>query len=162
MKITIGKDSRNKKRPWVCRWFGEYDPAKGKQIRYSKSFSRKSDAEQWAAQKSVGFMRGEPLDDSKETLESFCKKWKRLITTLRPETQKLYGYTIERLLNYFGSEILLRKITTDLAASFIAEIKPLKEKPNLSDWTIHRTLRNCKTMFKQAAKTTGFNPFDEV
>ena len=34
-----------KKQPWIVRWFGECDPASGKQKRYSKSFRLKRDAE---------------------------------------------------------------------------------------------------------------------
>ena len=43
-KIGLYHDPR-KKRPWVVRWFGEYDPASGKQRRYSKAFRLKVEAE---------------------------------------------------------------------------------------------------------------------
>lgn len=163
MKITISKDSRNRQRPWVCRWFGEYNPATGKQRRYSKSFARKAEAEQWAAKKSVGVMQGEPLEETKETLEPFVDKWLRLNKSLRPETLKLYGYTTDRLLDYFGPEFLLRKLTTDKAEVFVAELKPLKGE-KLSDWTKHRTLRNCKTIFESAVRwhCVAFNPFHHI
>jgi len=29
-KMGVYKDGRNKHRPWVCRWYGDYDPATGR------------------------------------------------------------------------------------------------------------------------------------
>jgi len=40
-KVGLYRDKRNKHRPWVVRWYGEYDPEKGKQRQYSRSFVRK-------------------------------------------------------------------------------------------------------------------------
>jgi integrase len=150
-KITIGCDKRNKEKPWVCRWSGDFDFDTGKSKRYAKSFRLKVEAEQFAAQQTVEFSRGGLRDESKETLKPFCDKWLRLNNSHRPATQKLYGHTIERLLNYFGPDCLLRRITTDRAELFIAELRPLKGD-KFSDWTKHRTLRHCKTMFQSAVR----------
>jgi len=43
-KVGLYKDPR-KKHPWVVRWYGEHDPATGKQRRYSQAFRLKADAE---------------------------------------------------------------------------------------------------------------------
>lgn len=57
----------------------------------------------------------------------------------------------------------MRRVSTDSAELFIAELKPLKGD-NLSDWTKHRTLRHCKTMFKSAViwGSIPFNPFKHI
>ncbi len=159
-KIGVYREPRNKKRPWVVRWYGEYDPATDKQHRYSKAFKLKVEAEDFQATKKQAIRQGGRRDKSKEALKSFCDKWVRLNNSHRPATQKLYSYTIERLLSYFGADCLLRRITTDRAELFIAELKPLKGD-ELSNWTKHRTLRNCKTMFQSAVRwgCISFNPF---
>lgn len=43
-KIGICRDLREKK-PWIVRWFGEYDSKTGKRRHYSKSFRLKIEAE---------------------------------------------------------------------------------------------------------------------
>ncbi|MDM8005413.1 MAG: hypothetical protein QUV05_04575 [Phycisphaerae bacterium] len=50
-KVGLCYDKRNKGRPWVARWFGEYDTTTGKQRHYSKAFARKRDAEAFRAAK---------------------------------------------------------------------------------------------------------------
>ena len=109
-------------------------------------------------------MRGESRDEIKDTLGTFIDKWMRLNKSLRPETLKLYGHTTARLLNYFGPEYLLRKVTADKAELFIAELKPIKKTAVLSDWTRHRVLRNCKTIFESAVRWNclAFNPFQHI
>lgn len=163
-KISIGCDKRNKKKPWVVRWSGERDIDTGKSKRYAHSFKLKVKAEAFASQKAVDFDRGGRRDEPKETLKPFCDKWVRLNNSHRPETLKLYGYTIDRLLNYFGPDCLLRKIATDRAELFIAELKPLKNIEELSDWTKHRTLRHCKTIFQSAVRWGNIsqNPFKHI
>lgn len=161
-KIGLYKDARNKRRQWVCRWFGEPDET-GKQKRYTKAFKLKVDAEDFKRQKETSFSKGQRRDESKETMKPFCDKWLRLNNSLRPETRKLYNYTIERLLSYFGPECILRRLGADSAELFIAELKPLKGD-KLSDWTKHRTLRHCKTMFDSAVRwgNIPFNPFKHI
>lgn len=159
-KLSVFADKRNKRKPWVVRWSGELDFDTGKSKRYAKSFRLKVDAEAFASQKAVEFSQGGRRDDPKETLKPFCDKWSRLNNSHRPATQKLYSYTIERLLNYFGPDCLLQRITTNRARVFIAGLKSLKGG-ELSDWTKHRTLRQCKTIFYAAIedKRIATNPF---
>jgi len=109
-------------------------------------------------------MQGEPLDEKKEMLGPFIDKWLRLNKSLRPGTRKLYGYTVERLLNHFGRDYPLLKLTTDRAEVFIAELKPLKSDKDLSGWSVHRTLRNCKTIFESAVRwhCIALNPFHHI
>ena len=74
-KIGLYRDPR-KKKPWVIRWYGDYDPATGKRRRYSKSFKIKKDAEAFQLQKGAEFQDGQRRDKpGKVTLKSFCKDW---------------------------------------------------------------------------------------
>ena len=57
-KIGLYRDPR-KKKPWVVRWYGDYDPAAGKRIRYSKSFTLKREAEAFQLQRVYVFSKNE-------------------------------------------------------------------------------------------------------
>ena len=57
-KVSISYDPRNKGKPHVVRWYGEFEPHTGKQRRYSKSFRVKVEAQQFAAEKTVEFRKG--------------------------------------------------------------------------------------------------------
>lgn len=152
-KIGVYRDVRNKGRPWVCRWYGEYDPATGRQKRYTKSFRLKVEAEAFQAEQTAAFRKGQQRDKQDEvTLKDFCKDWlKTRRRELRPESVKLYKNTINCLLSYFGTQMLIIKITPRSAARFIAELQWLDGKEGeLSDWARHRTLRHCRTMFETA------------
>ena len=152
-KIGIYRDVRNKGKPWVCRWYGEYDPAAGKQKRYTKSFRLKVEAEAFQSEQAAAFKNGQHRDKPDEvTLKDFCKDWlKTRKQELRPESVKLYKNTIERLRGYFGTQMLISKITPRSAARFIAELQRLDDKEGeLSDWARHRVLRHCRTMFETA------------
>jgi len=165
-KIGIYKDPRNKLRPWVVRWFGEYDPSTGKQSRYTKSFKLKTEAEEFVAGKTTDFKRGQKRDRPDEiTLKNFCADWlKSRKAQFRPGTTLLYKNTFKRLLDYFGPAQTLSKITPIEAAMFIGELKPLKTKIELSNSTRHRVLRNCRTMFGEAVtwQLISKNPFKKV
>jgi len=166
-KIGIYRDPRNNRRPWVCRWYGEDDPTTGKQRRYTKSFKLKTAAEQFAANKTVEFEQGQLRDKPEEiTLKEFCKDW---LKTKRPQLRQgtiiLYKNTIRRLLDHFGPNVLLLKVTPIEAAKFIGELKPLKKKKQeLSNATRYRILRNCRTMFGEAVtwQLISMNPFKTV
>ncbi len=164
-KIGLYRDPR-KKRPWVVRWYGEYDPATGKQRRYSKSFRLKAEAEEFQATKRQETGQGAGRDRAPNVaLSTFCKDW--LITRkaeLSPASQDLYVQTIKRLEDFFGKDINLRDITPKRAAVFIAEQKSRaighigKE---LSDWSREQIKRQRKTIFETAVQW-GFlatNPF---
>ncbi|HEW79399.1 MAG TPA: site-specific integrase [Phycisphaerales bacterium] len=167
VKVTVGYDPRNKKKPHICRWFGVYDPHTGNHRRYSKSFRLKVEAEQFAAQKTVEFQKGGKRDKPDEiALKVFCADWlKTKRVELQPATVQLYKYAQERLLSYFGSDYLLSDVSPRLAARFIAEQKRQDyEDKELSNWTRHRILRNCKTMFQSAVdwELITQNPFKLV
>ena len=88
-KICIVKDNRpNRKKTWLARWWGEYDPRTGKQRRYSKSFTLKKDAELFAEEKEAEFKAGLPRDQRDITLRQLCQKFmanrtKSLMTSSR-------------------------------------------------------------------------------
>ncbi len=148
-KAGLYRSPRNKKK-WVVRWYGECEPATGKQKRYSKSFKLKRDAEAFRLQKEVEFEQGHRRDKPKEiTLEEFCRIYNECLT-IRPETVKLYNNTKRRLLDHFGCSTLLNQITPLTAERFMASLKPLRGKGELSTSARHRVLRNCRTMFNKA------------
>ena len=166
-KIGLYRDLR-KKRPWVVRWFGEYDPNTGKQRRYSKSFKLRRDAEAFQSQRIVAFTKGQQRDKPEEfTLKDFCEEW---LKTRKPDLKtgslKLYSDTIRRLYDFFGSSFLLSKLTPRNTAKFVAELKPMnaKNSEQLSDWTRHRVIRNCRTIFQYAIvwQLIRLNPFSGV
>ena len=75
-KMGIYKDPRRKVRPWVVRWFGEYDIETGKRRRYSKSFKLKVEAEAFARQERTSFDRGKRRDKPKIVgLADFLEQW---------------------------------------------------------------------------------------
>lgn len=166
-KIGVYKDPRNKRQPWVVRWYGEYDPAAGKERRYTKSFARKVDAEQFAAEQTTDFGKGRQRDRPEDiSLKDFLADWLKVRRReLRPESVKLYKNTIDRLLHYFGSQTLLSKVIPRLAARFIAEMERLDGKGReLSTWARHKGLRHCKTIFGTAVdwELIPKNPFKKV
>ena len=166
-KIGIYRDERNKSKPWTVRWYGEYDPTTEKLHRYSKAFRLKVEAEDFQATKKQEIGQGASRDKPEAiTLQNYCKDWlKTKRPELRPETVNLYENAIRRLLDYFGGNTLIRQITAHRAAKFFAELKRFDHKAGkLSDWSRHRTLRNCSTMFETAI-VWGFipqNPFKSV
>ena len=173
-KIGLYRDPR-KKKPWVVRWFGAYDPATGKHRRYSRSFKVKREAEAFQTLKSMEFKEGYHRDKPDDiTLGCFCED---LFKTRKPElkskTLKVYRESIERLYEYFGQSFLLSNITPRLAAKFIAELQPIKKNKDgklisngkpLSNWTRKKILCNCKTIFKTAItwQLLGKNPFNGI
>lgn len=167
-KIGLYRDPR-KKKPWVVRWYGDYDPAAGKRRRYSKSFKIKRDAEAFQLQKGTEFQDGQRRDKpGKVTLKSFCEDWfKTRKPQLRIATLKGYRGTIERLYDYFGKNQLVSEVTPYMAADFIAELKRLqkgKEKTSLSNWTRKKVLRECKIIFGAAVtwQLIASDPFKGV
>jgi len=166
-KIGLYRDPRKTKK-WVVRWFGEYDPATGKQKRYSKSFELKRDAEAFQSQLAMAFKEGQQRDKPEEvTLRDFCEDWlKTRKAGVRPETLRLYREAMGRLYAYFGQNCQLNAVTPRGAATFIAESKRVyvKNAEQLSNWTRHKILRNCRTIFQGAVtwQLIGKNPFKYV
>ncbi|MHC4266278.1 MAG: site-specific integrase [Planctomycetota bacterium] len=165
-KVGIYHDPR-KKHPWVVRWYGEYDPKKGKQKRYSKSFRLRRNAEEFKSEKATAFRKGRRRDRPNEiTIKDFCDDWlKTKSPEIREGSKKLYQATIDRLVGYFGPNTLISQVKPITAAKFIAEMKPEdKDKEQLSGWTRHKILRNSKAIFEAAVtwELIGKNPFKNV
>jgi len=167
-KVSIYRDANGNGVKWRIRWYGSYNPNTEKQRRYSKTFDRKKDAERFQKQKEKEFEQGVLRDPSDETLKEYAERWlhnKAKIDNLRPATVLLYELTLKRLYNHFGPGMLMRKIDRRAAKTFLAELKPVNdnEKP-LGNWSRHRVLRHCKTLFKEAAKdgVVSNNPFAEI
>lgn len=162
-EVGLYRNPRNKK-PWVVRWYSEYEPATDKHKRYSKSFKLKRQAEAFRLRKEIEFKQRHRFDRPKEiTLEEFCRIYIECLT-VRPETVKLYDNTKRRLLNYFGSGTLLNQITPLSAERFMASLKPLNGQGELSTSARHRVLRNCRTMFNKAVtwEILNVNVFTKV
>lgn len=164
-KIGLYQDPRKKKR-WVVRWFGEYDPVTGKQRRYSKSFRLKVEAEEFQASKREELGQGTSRDGTPDvTLSSFCKDW---LNTRKAElgasSLELYSQTIRRLLKHFDNDTHLRDITPKEAAVFVSDQRSWAighEGKELSDWSREQIKRHCKTILGTAVEW-GFlttNPF---
>lgn len=130
----------------------------------------KRDAEAFQVEQSMAFKDGRQRDKADEiTLKVFCEDWlKTKKVEYRPETVKLYQNAIRRLLDYFGGNMFLTKITPLMAAKFIAALEPMKKDTRagakLSSWSMHRTLRNCKTIWNSAVtwELIAKNPFTHV
>jgi len=168
MKVGLYKEKTSKGTQWRVRWFGQYDPSTGKQKRYSRTFKRRKDAERFIKVKDNEFERGTPRDVSTETLKEYTERWlhnKTINENLRPATVLLYELTLKRLHDYFGPNMLMRKIDTRAAKTFLAELTPINNgKESLGEWSRHRVLRQCKTLFKEALEdgTVNSNPFDKI
>jgi integrase len=155
--ITIGCDKRNKEKPWVCRWCGDFDFDTGKSRRYAKSFRLKAEAEQFAAEQTVEFERGGRRDRPKDvSLGDYCKNWLRVRKAeLRPASLENYQYTIRRLEDFFGKDCKLQDIEVKRARLFIAEQKSRTighEGRELSDASRKQIKQNCKSIFNTAVE----------
>ena len=163
-KIGLYKD----KKQWRVRWFGRHDPKTGKTKRYSKLFDRKMNAEKFQEKVKAEFGQGVERDPSNETLKTYAERWlnsKIQIEGLRPATVLLYKMTFERFYGFFGPDQPLRNINRSEAKDFLASVKPAgKRKKPLSDWSKHRVLRHCKTLFSEVVKDgiISVNPFTDI
>ena len=157
-----------RKLPWLVRWYGDIDPATGKQRRYGKSFRTKREAEDFRVEKTQEHKKGLRRDKPEEILlirlcKEFQKTWN---PTARKATKDLYCLTIERLTSYFGKDCILRSISPHQADSFLAAQTHHREDPTrlLSEWTRSQITRQCKTIFKTAVRWQWItsNPFANV
>lgn len=166
-KIGLYKEKTYKSFQWRVRWFGEYDLKTGKEKRYGKTFALKKDAEHFIETKKAEFKAGTKRDPSKETLKDYAERWLQRKTQnerIRPGTATLYKETLKRLFDYFGIDRLLRKIDRNDAQDFLSSLKPLNKRIEpLSDWSKHRVLRQCKTLFSEVVKDgiVSVNPFTD-
>ena len=166
-KIGIYKDSRNRNKPWVVRWFGEYNPISGKQKRYSKSFRIRREAEDYQARKKQEFDQDSPRDKGRKvTLGDFGKEWLNFKKNeLKPATYDLYNYTFNRLQTHFGKDIYIQNITKKDAMVFISKQKKIAKGyvgKKLSDWSREQIKKYSKLIFQGAVQmnTISSNPFD--
>jgi len=170
LQINLIKDKRREDKPWIVRWWGEYDPKTGKQKRYSKSFSRKKDAERLVDEKKGDFEAGMSIDHENTTLAQMCDSFIKAKKTPLSYAS-LYGYqeTILRLTEYFYPNTPLRNIQAVHAEEFISNLTivnkdHLKKNKPLSDSARSKHLRQAKAIFNTALKW-GFirtNPFNGI
>jgi integrase len=167
-KVGLYRSEQEGTVKWRVRWFGKYDPKTGRQKRYSKTFNKKKEAEHFQEQRKKELGQGVRRDPSKETLKEYAGHWlynKTINENLRPATVILYELTLNRLYDYFGENMMMRRIDRRAAKSFLAELKPITEnQTSLGNWSRHRVLRQSKTLFKEAVRdgVLGINPFDEI
>jgi integrase len=166
-KIGVYRDKRNKSRPWIVRWYGASDENTGKRRRYCETFRTKAGAEDFKASKMGEFKQGQRRGRREQVLlKAFCADWLKIRSReLRPETVKLYKQTIARLLSYFGQRAVLSQVSPRSAAKFVGGLERMDAKDGeLSNWTRHRTLRQCKTMFDSAVEwdLIASNPFKKI
>ena len=171
LKISIHKDTRkSRKKPYLVRWYGEYNPHTGKQKRYSKSFTKRKEAEFFVKQKQDEFEAGLSRDQRHITLEQLCNKF---ISVNQKEytngTLLVYQNTISRLKNYFHPTTLMQHIRQEHAQGFIAQLgyvhKNFDDKDGeLSDSARNKHLRCSKKIFKTAVEWKYIiqNPFAKI
>lgn len=166
-KVGIYKNPRSRGRPWVVRWFGEYDPTKDKQRHYSKSFARKRDAESFCAAKQTELDHGGTRDKPQDiTVGEFVERFlESRVRTRRPATRYNYRLTLGQLAEFVGQHTPLRMVTPEVADSFIAtRRRTAKSGDGYSPWSRNRQLGNVKTAFKAAVRWSylSANPFVDI
>ena len=156
-KVRIYTDKREgRKKPYLVRWQGEYNPHTGTQKRYCKSFEKRKHADQFAQQKTDEFEAGLSRDQRHITLKQLCDKF--LAVNQREYTNgtlQNYQETIERLLTYFHPSTPLQHIKQEHAQEFIAKITYIRKEYvgknlEISDSARNIQLRNCKRIFNVA------------
>jgi integrase len=169
--ISIQKDTRNiRKKPYLVRWVGEFDPHTGKQKRYCKSFEKRNYAERFVQKKKDEFESGMSRDEVNITLDQLCTKF--LSVNQREYTSatiQVYSNTINRLKDYFHPTLPIKHIKQEHAQQFIAQLNCVRKdyvnnKAELSDAARNLQLRNCKRIFT-LANEWGYisnNPFKKV
>jgi len=156
-KIYLEKDSRPiRKKPYIVRWVGEFDPTKGKAKCYCKSFDKRKDADNFIDQLKDDFNAGMPRDQHDISLNDLCDKF---IETRKHKLARftLDGYknTIKQLLLHFCPTVAISKIKQEDAEKFIGSLDFAKTElqgkgKQITDFTRNRHLRNCKQIFKTA------------
>ena len=169
--ITLTKDERStRKKPWLVRWSGEYNPVTDKQKRYSKSFKRKEDAKAFMAQKVHDFDMGLPRDEVNLTLEKLWGKFERSQRGQLTEGSFFhYEEAFKRLKNFFGPTTIIKHIRAEHAEQFLSEMTYLSpkykkvQKP-ISDSSRNRILRCSSRIFTKALEWQYIrvNPFANI
>ena len=123
-RVSITKDNRAiRAKPWLVRWYGDYDVRTGKQRRYCKSFKLRKDADLFAEEKKAEFQADMPRDQKDITLGQLCHKF----VTNRPKplskaSRRGYEETIGRLQSHFAPTVSIRKIHLEDAEEFISSL----------------------------------------
>ena len=170
-KVIVVKDKRRiGARPWLVRWWGEYDAQTGKQKKYCKSFARRKDAEAFAEEKETEFETGMLRDQHDITLGQLCKKFKSTRrNSLSKSSRRGYDETISHLKDYFSPTMSVKRIRKEDAEEFISKLKPVDERyiakgKQLADSSVHKHLRQAKKIFA-TAQEWGYvkvNPFKKI
>ena len=168
-KVKVTKDTRDgRKKPYLVRWMGEYNPHTGRQRRYCKSFSKRKDAEAFARKKENEFHLGLSRDIRIISLKDLCNKF---LTVNQKEytegTIQLYSTTIDRLQGFFSPSTSVVTIKPEHAKQFIAKMELVNKtegSQELSDCARNIHIRNSKRIFNVAKewKYILSNPFDKV
>jgi site-specific recombinase XerD len=171
LKISIQRDTRKiRKKPYLVRWHGAYDPHTSKQRRYSKSFAKRKEAERFVQAKQDELEAGLSRDEVKISLNNLCEKFIKVHqATYTAGTLDNYRYTIERLTTFFNPHTLIQHIRQDHAEEFIAQIEYVAKEyqgkeGHISDSARNIQLRNCKKIFNKAVewKFISYNPFGKL
>ncbi|UCD30187.1 MAG: phage integrase SAM-like domain-containing protein, partial [Planctomycetota bacterium] len=141
----------------------------GKQRRHSKAFRLKRNTESFQAAKQAELDKAGRRDKPEEiTLGEFCKKFVQ--TCLRNQSysdQQCYNNTIRQLKDYFGSELLLRRIDRQQTEVFVSSRVRVTKKSKgekLSGWSRAQHLKHCRALWRRA-KIWEFvqeNVFDSI
>ena len=169
--ITIVKDNRpGRKKPWLARWYGEYNFQTASKKRHSRSFSRQSDADNFARQLQDEMDRGLNHDDRDFPVGDFLNKYLEFKKReVRYKSYELYKKAKDEFEKYFHPSVPIRKIDQQACEKFISDLGLInkyhkKRKKALSDSSRHQYLRMMKTIFRKAVKW-GYidrNPFEDV
>lgn len=167
-RAIIIRDKR-KKKPYLVRYYGDYDAATDSRARRSKSFAKKRDAERFRAKMQRAADRGAPLDPPTDpTLGEFSDLYlERRAHEWRATTKAHVMVLIARLIAYFGRARKLSTITPAHAAAFWSSSTCIREERKggeLSRSTRNRILRDAKCMFgyARAWRYVAENPFAEL
>ena len=166
-KVGLYRDNRNKHRPWVVRWFGEYEPETGKQRQYSRSFVRKRDAEGFRSSKQAELDKGGVRDVHDDiAVGEFARRFlESKARNLRPATRRSYGQTLEQLVAFVGENTKLRLVTPEVADGFVATRDRVSTAGSgFSPWSRRLHLGNAKIAFNSAVRW-GYlaqNPFKHI
>lgn len=167
-KVGLLHDPR-RKRPWIVRWFGEYEPTTEKQRRYSKAFRLKRQAEQLQAAKQAEFDAGAARDRPADiSLAELCKRYADTCLRNRSHSHRVcFDNTLRQLRAHLGSDCPVRRIDRQRAEQFIAtrvRIDANGKGGTLSSWSRAQHLKHCRAMWRKAI-AWGFvrdNVFDHI
>jgi len=166
-KVGLYKDKRNKRRPWVVRWFGEYDPAIGTERQYYESFTTKREAETVRAAKQARMDADGLRDRPRElTIGEFIERFlESRASKTRSGTRYNYRLTLEQLAAFAGENTVLRTITAELADRFIATRQRVAATgTGYSPWSRNKHLSVARVAFNVAVRW-GYlhaNPFAQI